>query len=441
VGRRFLAVCALALCLGGTATAAVLHIAADPLEPQEWWLAKVGADPAAAPPPGVPITIVDSGTDPTHPEFAERPDTTFLNTQTTSGTREFHGTFVASVAAAPENGIGMVGVYPTAALQLFDASPVAGPPSAAAAGVDAASQHCPGVINLSFGGTSPDPQLDDAILTAVHNGCLVVASAGNDGNVGSPITYPASYPHVFTVAATDENDAVASTSTSSPATDVAAPGVDITGAVPLDHNPAGYEKGSGTSFSAPIVSAAAAWVWTLRPTLTVTQIAAVLREGARDIGPPGFDNASGWGIVNIPASLTAPAPPPDPGEPNDDISQVKPGQLFELGEPPLTTTTKPNGRIAATLDAAEDPRDVYRIWVPAHKIVRVAVTAGGRAAARIWGPQTVSVTSESNAERRRDLRGQSIHALKKGFAAYVEVLLTGRSTDASYVLTVKAAKR
>ena len=84
---------------------------------------------------------------------------------------------------------------------------------------------------------------------------------------------------------------------------------------------------------------------------------------------------------------------------------------------------------------------MYRIWVPAHKIVRVAVTSGGRAAARIWGPQTVSVTGESNADRRRDLRGQSVRALKKGFAAYVEVLLTGRSTDAGYVLNVKAAKR
>ena len=43
--------------------------------------------------------------------------------------------------------------------------------------------------------------------------------------------------------------------------------------------------------------------------------------------------------------------------------------------------------------------------------------------------------------RRRDLKGQSIRATKKGFVAYVEVLLTGRSTDASYVLSVKAAKR
>ena len=441
MGRRLLAVCVLALCLGGTATAAVLHSAADPLEPQEWWLAAVGAAPAAAPPAGVPITIVDSGTDPTHPDFVGRPATTFLNDQTTSGAGEFHGTMVASIAAAPENGVDLVGVYPTAALQLFDASPSSQGISDFAATTAIETAPCPGVINLSFGSTNPDPQLHEAVLDAVHNGCLVVAAGGNFGQEGSPPGYPASWPHVFTVAATDEHDAVAPFSSISPETDIAAPGVDIIGDVPLTRAPSGYQEGDGTSFAAPIVTAAAAWIWTLRPTLTASQLASVLRAGARDIGPPGFDNASGAGLLNIQASLTAPAPAADPGEPNDDIDQVRPGDLFQLGEPPLTTTTKPAGRIAAALDAAEDPRDVYRIWVPAHRIVRVAVTAGGRAAARIWGPQTVSVTSESNAERRRDLRGQSIRALKKGFAAYVEVLLTGRSTDAGYVLTVKAAKR
>jgi subtilisin family serine protease len=440
VGRRFLAVCVLTLCLGGTATAAVLRSATDPLEPQEWWLTHVGADPAAAPPPGVPITIVDSGTDPTHPEFAGRPNTTFLNDQTTFGAEEYHGTMVASIAAAPENGIGMAGVYPTAALQLFDASPNGQILDLAAiTGIETAAAHCPGVINLSFGSAMPDPQLRYAILDAVHNGCLVVAAGGNLRQEGSPPVYPATWPHVFTVAATDENDAVTSFSSVSPATDVAAPGVDMIGAVPLTRNPSGYQAGNGTSFSAPIVSAAAAWVWTLRPTLTVSQIAGVLRAGARDIGPPGFDNASGWGIVNIPASLAAAAPPTDPGEPNDDIEQVKPGQLFELGEPPLTTTTKTSTHIAATLDASEDPRDLYRIWVPAHKIVRATVSAGGRAAARIWGPQTISV-NEGLANRRRDLKGPSIKATKKGFVAYVEVLLTGRSAGASYVLSVTAAK-
>jgi subtilisin family serine protease len=441
VGRRFIAVSLLALCICGTATAASVRSATDPFEPQEWWLAHVGADPAAAPGPGVPITIVDSGTDPTHPDFAGRPNTTFLNAQTTFGREEYHGTMVASVAAAPENGVDLAGVYPTAVLQLFDASPNGQILNfLAISGIEAASAHCPGVINLSFGGVIADPQMHEAILEAVHNGCLVVAAGGNFGLEGNPPAYPASWPHVFTVAATDQNDLVASFSSISPANDVAAPGVDIVGDVPLNHDPSGLQSADGTSFSAPIVSAAAAWVWTLRPTLTVSQIAGVLREGAHDIGPPGFDNASGWGIVNIPGSLAAPAPPNDPGEPNDDISQVKPGQLFELGEPPLTMPAKPSTRITATLNASEDPDDVYRIWVPPHKTVRVAVSAGGRAAARIWGPQTDSV-GEGLAARRRDLKGQSIRAAKKGFVAYAEVLLTGRSTDTSYVLNVTAAKR
>jgi subtilisin family serine protease len=442
VGRRFVAVCLLALCVCGTATAATVRGATDPLEPQEWWLSHVGADPAAAPGPGVPITIVDSGTDATHPEFAGRPNTTFMNDQTTFGGEEYHGTIVASIAAAPENGVGIAGIYPNAVLQLFDASPdLRGIIDfTAVTGIVAASQHCPGVVNLSFGSTSPDPQLHDAILAAVHNGCLVVAAAGNNADAGSPPTFPASWPHVFTVAATDENDAVTSFSTVSPSTDIAAPGIHMTGAVPLTRNPSGYQSNlAGTSFSAPIVSAAAAWIWTARPTLTATQIAGVLRAGARDIGTPGFDSLSGAGILNIPASLAAPAPPSDPGEPNDDVAQVKPGQLFELGEPPLTTTSKPSTRISATLNASEDPRDLYRVWVPPHKTLRAVVSAGGRATARIWGSKTVSV-NEGLAARRRDLKGQSIRAGSKGFAAYVEVLLTGRGTDASYVLSVTAAK-
>src|SRR5256885_17255354 len=94
-----------------------------------------------------------------------------------------------------------------------------------------------------------DAEVNDAILTAVHNGCLVVASVGNNGLLGSSASYPASSPHVFTVAATDQNDAVAPFSSASPALDVAAPGAAIIGAVPLNFDPSGYESASGTSFS------------------------------------------------------------------------------------------------------------------------------------------------------------------------------------------------
>lgn len=442
MGRRLLAVLALVLVAAATASAASARADADPLVPQEWWLSHIGADRATPPGPGVPLAIVDSGVDATHPEFAGRPNTTYLDQQTTFGREEYHGTFVASVAAAPENGIGIVGVYPQAALQIFDGSPDASgiSTSTTVAGILAIAQHCPAVINLSFGSTEQDPTLLQAIATAQHKGCLVVAATGNNAQDGSPPTFPASWPHVLGVGATDENDAVTSFSTIGPLVDVVAPGMDLVGAVPSWRSQTGYVQGNGTSYAAPLVSAAAAWVWTMRPTLTATQLSQLLRSSARDIGAPGVDNASGWGIVDIPGALTAPAPPVDPQEPNEDVNEVKPGALFPDGQPALTTPARPSNRIAASLDSSDDPRDLYRIWVPAHRVVRVSVSSGGAAAARIWGPRTVS-TSEGIAARRRDLRGTTMAGGKKGSAAYVEVLLTGASPRASYVLAVRAARR
>jgi Subtilase family len=444
VARRLViaAAAVVAACgLTGTAAAATGRISDDPLQSQEWWLHDVGADQATPPGPGVPIAIVDSGLDVTTPEFAGRPNITLLNSQTVFGSGEWHGTFVASVAAAPANGVGIVGVYPQAALEIWDASPVENiSPFSGAVGIETAAQHCPGVISLSFGSRTPSQQIAVAIIDAFHHGCLVVASAGNDRQQGSPPSYPADQAHVLTIAATDQNDQVANFSTSSPNNDLAAPGVGIVGAVPLSHDPSGFVSDeNGTSFSAPIVAAAAAWLWTVRPTLDWTQIEEILRSTARDIGAPGFDADTGWGIVNIPAVLAAATPPRDPFEPNDDIDQVKPGAMFDDGQPAITTAVKPSIRIAGTVDQNEDPRDLYRIWVPAKKVVRVSVAAGGAAAARIWGPQAVSI-EEVLAARRRDLVGTQITGGKRGFTAYVEVLPTGRSTRASYVLSVKASK-
>ena len=113
-----------ALGLAGTAAAAIGRISDDPLQGQEWWLHDVGADQATPPGPGIPLAIIDSGLDVTTPEFAGRPDVTLLNSQTFLGPEEWHGTVVASVAAAAANGVGIVGIYPQAALQIWDASPV-----------------------------------------------------------------------------------------------------------------------------------------------------------------------------------------------------------------------------------------------------------------------------------------------------------------------------
>ena len=154
----------------------------DPLSPTEWWPPHVGVTDWVAPGPGVPVTMIDSGVDLSHEEFAGRPNTIALNTQTyTANNEELHGTATASVVGAPVNAKGIVGIYPQAKLQLWDASPagqltvgdeIAGPRRRA--------RHGRGVINLSLGGFDRLPIEEHAILNAFGAGQLVVASAGND---------------------------------------------------------------------------------------------------------------------------------------------------------------------------------------------------------------------------------------------------------------------
>src|SRR5207247_10955377 len=174
------------------------------------------------------------------------------------------GTEVASVIAA--TGVGMMGVYPQAVLRSYDASPfgfiTAGD---AVRGIVAATRGGPGAINLSFGGEEDDPLVHQAVLYAFRHGSLVVASSGNAGLVGNPLSYPASYPHVLTVAATDQSGIVAVFSSQTSDIDLAAPGRHIRVAEPLADDPSGYIFASATSFAAPMVSAAAAGVWQVRP--------------------------------------------------------------------------------------------------------------------------------------------------------------------------------
>ena len=171
--------------------------------------------------------MIDSGVDASNPEFLNRPDTTYLNPQTFSSTEEeLHGTATASVAAA--QGAAITGIYPKAKLQLWDASPAGElTVSDEIAGLSDAVRHGRSVINLSLGGFDRLPVEEHAILAAFGAGSLVVASAGNDRQEGSPLSYPASFAHVLTVGATDESDAVADFSSASSHMDLAAPGQDM----------------------------------------------------------------------------------------------------------------------------------------------------------------------------------------------------------------------
>ncbi|HEX7525145.1 MAG TPA: S8 family serine peptidase, partial [Gaiellaceae bacterium] len=217
-----------------------------------------------------------------------------------------------------------------------------------AAGILAAARAGRSVINLSLGSNQPDELIDGAIAEAVRLGSLVVAASGNSGQEGSPPSYPADDPHVLTVAATDQSDQVAPFSSQSQSVDIAAPGVDIPVATALDNS---WALEDGTSFSSPLVAGAAAWLWTVRPDLDASQVAEILRESARDVGPPGFDTATGYGILDLTAALAAPTPQADSAEPNDDIQSAA----------TVTTRSTPSGTTSGRV--AQSTRRIGDSWL------------------------------------------------------------------------------
>jgi Subtilase family len=435
------------------AAPSVTNVFTDPLSISEWWPSHVGADRWTPPGPGFPITLIDVGIDLSHEEFAKRPDTAALNTQTlTSGIEDEHGTATASVAAAPENGLGLVGIYPRAKLQEWDASPgtflTVGDEIA---GLSSAIQHGPGVINLSLGGFDRIPIEEHAILGAFAAGSLVVASAGNDRSQGSPPSYPSAFAHVLSIGATDELDRVTSFSSSARTMDLAAPGQNMTVAVPTSWNPVGYSVMDGTSFSAPLVAGAAAGVWTLRPKLTNTQLFEVMRRSARDVGKRGWDKDTGYGILNVAAALARKAPPVDPQEPNEDIYLVKPKGLLGAGHEPITAPHHGNRVLHAHVERAEDPEDVYRAYLPSKGRLVVTVRTNANVDLEVWGRHTRTVF-ERGAAARRDLLGMAAHRGSRfervtihgrGVAqyVYVDVFLPKAQRQADYSVSVATARR
>jgi Subtilase family len=251
--------------------------------------------------------------------------------------------------------------------------------------------------------------LETMVAVTVGSGTLIVAAAGNSRQRGNPLEYPASLPHVLTVGALDQANAPAFFSSGSQHVDLSAPGVNIPVAIPLTYRPPSFYDlyFSGTSFASPLVAGAAAWVWTARPTLELTQLFEVLRASAQDTSAPGYDAFSGFGRLDIPGALVAAPPPRDPQEPNEDVSYVKANGLLRRAATPLTAAGRRSGAVTARLDSGEDPRDVYRVWIPGRGSASIALQpSDGDVDLAAWGPRTKSVL-ESGSARKRDFRGLS----------------------------------
>jgi thermitase len=170
------------------------------------------------------------------------------------------------------------------------------------------------IINLSLGGPSEDEILKTAVNYADGKGCLVIAAAGNSN---SQTFYPAAFSNVMSVAATDMKlDACGNTYDVKASfsnwgkVDIAAPGVNIFSTSNTGNS--GYSIMDGTSFSCPMVSAAAALVKLVNPAYTNTIIRNLLQQTADDdyhaclgvaTGINGYDKYFGWGRLNISRAL------------------------------------------------------------------------------------------------------------------------------------------
>jgi subtilisin family serine protease len=378
----------------------------------------------------VPVAVLDTGVDLGAPDLAANVRATFDAADAGIDDTIGHGTFVAGlIAAVPGNGIGIAGTAgdtPLLVVRVADGEGAIADDTAARAIVWAAD-HGARVMNLSFGGAGDSLVLDDALDYAFSRGVVLVAAAGNDGQSGNAVDYPAAHlgglrgavGEGLSVAASRPDGTIAPWSSANAHVSVAAPGAalrDACGAarpaidgvfslIPRgvasdwDGVPAGYcaeraigapgavqryAYGEGTSFAAPIVAGIAADVRQLRPVLTARQVIAVIArttQGARRWNPH-----AGSGVVDAAAALAAAA-------------------TFDTAPPALTLRASP-GQLAVVVRAvaADHARSGERPVGDIRYLVQAARGRGRWRTVETWSARPVATRIASAAGERVRVR-------------------------------------
>lgn len=245
----------------------------------------------------VRIAIVDTAIDEGHPELGGAVTARFDALGEGPVEAEAHGTAIAGIVAARRD---LKGVAPEAmVLSVRAFRGVAGrtPQSATLAivkGVDWAFANGARLFNLSFAGPL-DPLLGKVLAAAESRGAIFIAAAGNGGPEARP-AYPAAFPEVIAVTATDAADRVFADANRGAYITVGAPGVDILAPAPEGR----YALSSGTSLAAAHVTGVVALLLAQNPRLTTADIRAILKRTARkpDHTPASQTSDLGAGVLD-----------------------------------------------------------------------------------------------------------------------------------------------
>jgi subtilisin family serine protease len=280
--------------------AQVLPWGIDRVDAELVWGTTVGA--------AVKLGVIDTGIELAHPDLAAgiKGGYNAIDNSKSANDDNGHGTHVAGIVGALNNSIGVVGIGPAIdlyAIKVLDRRG-SGYLSDVIEGLNWAVSNGMQVVNMSLGSSSNVQSFADAVAAAKAAGLTMVAAAGNSGGA---VSYPAAYPEVIAVSATDSNDVLASFSSRGPEVDLAAPGVSIYSA----YKGKTYKTLNGTSMAAPHVAGAAALLLSvpakcdldLSGFCSPDEVQARLESAAIDLGAVGRDDLYGAGLLDVGAAI------------------------------------------------------------------------------------------------------------------------------------------
>jgi len=251
------------------------------------------------------VGIIDTGISSSHPDLQANIKGGINTIRPFKGWNDDngHGSHVAGIIGALNNTSGVVGAAPQVDLYAIKVLNSAGSGyiSDIIEGLDWAIANKMQIVNMSLGCNCPSVALSDAVKKVNQAGIVQVAAAGNSG---SAVIYPAAYPEVIAVSATDSSNNIASFSSRGPEVDIAAPGVSILST----YKGKNYATLSGTSMASPHVAGAVALLLNNPVDASYdadndgkwdpSEVLSKLQSTAMDLGVTGIDDLYGAGLLN-----------------------------------------------------------------------------------------------------------------------------------------------